>query len=93
VAAIPGSSVLPASRSPVSGEYLQQGRIQSADKLPEEGEGQAMNKVFNLLKGQFHEIFCVRFFHEASSPKPMSLTPVLLMPATNNGNNIRLLTP
>jgi hypothetical protein len=26
------------------------------------------------LKGQWHEIFCFRFFHESSSPKPLKIT-------------------
>jgi hypothetical protein len=27
-----------------------------------------------LLKGQCHEIFCFRFFHESPSPKPLKIT-------------------
>jgi hypothetical protein len=30
--------------------------------------------MFQLLKGQFHEIFASSFFHESSSPKPLKIT-------------------
>jgi hypothetical protein len=26
------------------------------------------------LKGQFHEFFCIIFFHKSNSPKPMKIT-------------------
>ncbi len=30
--------------------------------------------IFKRFQGQYHEIFCLRFFHESSSPKPLKIT-------------------
>jgi hypothetical protein len=32
------------------------------------------NRFLGSLKGQCHEIFCFRFFHESPSPKPLIIT-------------------
>jgi hypothetical protein len=34
----------------------------------------ARDHIFKLLKGQCHEIFCFKFFHESPSPKPLIIT-------------------
>jgi hypothetical protein len=49
-------------------EYIRFINRIAIELLPREKEG------YDRLKGQCHNIFCFRFFHESSAPKPLEIT-------------------